>query len=150
MKPTRQFFLEANPNPERQGCPDEKTLKDIAENRLPADHPARLHLASCSPCFAEFRSFKGQFEAKRAVATENSGVGYRGLLARGGRPLRSEDHRQEVRWKRCNESDAETRLSNWPRWTGQLISSTMELSVAEPIRTRLRRSRFLPPLCICT
>lgn len=65
MKPTRQFFLEANPNPERQGCPDEKTLKDIAENRLPADHPARLHLASCSPCFAEFRSFKGQFEAKR-------------------------------------------------------------------------------------
>jgi hypothetical protein len=66
VKPTRQFFLEANPNPERQGCPDEKTLKDIAENRLPADHPARLHLASCSPCFAEFRSFKGQFDAKRA------------------------------------------------------------------------------------
>ena len=66
MKPTRQFFLEANPNPERQGCPDEKTLKDIAENRLPADHPARLHLASCSPCFAEFRSFKGQFETRRA------------------------------------------------------------------------------------
>ncbi len=66
MKPTRQFFLEANPNPERQGCPDEKTLKDIAENRLPADHPARLHLASCSPCFTEFRSFKGQFEDKRA------------------------------------------------------------------------------------
>jgi len=66
VKPTRQFFLEANPNPERQGCPDEKTLKDIAENRLPADHPARLHLASCSPCFAEFRSFKGQFETKRS------------------------------------------------------------------------------------
>jgi hypothetical protein len=66
VKPTRQFFLEANPNPDRRGCPDEKTLKDIAENRLPADHPARLHLASCSPCFAEFRSFKGQVEAKRA------------------------------------------------------------------------------------
>src|SRR6266700_4330331 len=66
VKPIRQFFLEANPNPERQGCPDEKTLKDIAENRLPADHPARLHLASCSPCFAEFRSFKEQFEAGQA------------------------------------------------------------------------------------
>src|ERR1700757_977288 len=66
VKPIRQFFLEANPNPERQGCPDEKTLKDIAENRLPTDHPARLHLASCPPCFAEFRSFKGQFEDKRA------------------------------------------------------------------------------------
>ena len=66
MKPIRQFFLEANPNPKREGCPDEKTLKDIAENRLPADHPARLHLASCSPCFAEFRSFKVQFENARS------------------------------------------------------------------------------------
>ncbi len=66
MKPIRQFFLEANPNPERHGCPDEKTLKDIAENRLPANHPARLHLASCSPCFAEFRSFKAQVGEARA------------------------------------------------------------------------------------
>jgi hypothetical protein len=66
VKPIRQFFLEANPNPERQGCPDEKTLRDIAENRLPADHPARLHLASCSPCFAEFRSFKVQVENARS------------------------------------------------------------------------------------
>ena len=67
MKPIRQFFLEANPNPERQGCPDEKTLKDIAENSLPLKHPARLHLASCSPCFAEFRSFKEQYDAARSL-----------------------------------------------------------------------------------
>ena len=67
MKPIRQFFLEANPNPERQGCPDEETLKDIAENKLPLKHPARLHLASCSPCFAEFRSFKEQYDAARSL-----------------------------------------------------------------------------------
>lgn len=66
MKSIRQFFLEANPNPQREGCPDEKTLRDIAENRLPPDHPARLHLASCSPCFAEFRSFKAEADAMRA------------------------------------------------------------------------------------
>jgi hypothetical protein len=71
VKPIRQFFLEANPNPERQGCPDEKTLRDIAENRLPADHPARLHLASCSPCFVEFRSFKVQFENARSSRRRN-------------------------------------------------------------------------------
>jgi len=71
VKPIRQFFLEANPNPERQGCPDEKTLKEMAENRLPADHPARLHLASCSPCFAEFRSFKLQFENGRSLWRRN-------------------------------------------------------------------------------
>ena len=67
MKPIRRFFIEANPNAERQGCPDEKTLKDIAENRLPLKHPARLHLASCSPCFAEFRSFKEQYDAARSL-----------------------------------------------------------------------------------
>ena len=67
MKPIRQFFLEANANPERQGCPDERTLKDIAENKLPLRHPARLHLASCSPCFAEFRSFKEQYDAARSL-----------------------------------------------------------------------------------
>lgn len=66
MKSIRKFFLEANPNPRREGCPDEKTLKDIAENRLPPDHPARLHLASCSPCFAEFRSFKAEVDAARS------------------------------------------------------------------------------------
>jgi hypothetical protein len=67
VKPIRQFFLEANPNPERQGCPDEKTLKDMAENKLPLKHPARLHLASCSPCFAEFRSFKDQYDVSRSL-----------------------------------------------------------------------------------
>jgi hypothetical protein len=67
VKPIRQFFIEANSNPERQGCPDEKTLKDIAENRLPLKHPATLHLASCSPCFVEFRSFKEQYDAARSL-----------------------------------------------------------------------------------
>jgi hypothetical protein len=67
VKPIRQFFLEANPNPERQGCPDEKTLRDIAGNNVPLKHPARLHLASCSPCFAEFRSFKEQYDAARSL-----------------------------------------------------------------------------------
>jgi hypothetical protein len=65
VKTIRQFFLEANPNPQRRGCPGEKTLKDIAENKLPLKHPARLHLASCSPCFAEFRSFRQQYDAAR-------------------------------------------------------------------------------------
>jgi hypothetical protein len=58
----KDFFLEANPNPERIGCPEERTLRAIAEDRLPASHPARLHLASCSECFAEFRGFKGDWE----------------------------------------------------------------------------------------
>jgi hypothetical protein len=61
----KDFFLEASPNPERIGCPEERTLRALAENRLPASHPARLHLASCSECFAEFRGFRGDWEHSR-------------------------------------------------------------------------------------
>jgi len=61
----KDFFLEANPNPERIGCPEEQTLRALAEDRLPASHPARLHLASCSECFAEFRGFRGDWEQTR-------------------------------------------------------------------------------------
>ena len=61
----KDFFLEANPNPERIGCPEERILRALAENRLPASHPARLHLASCSECFAEFRGFRGDWEQSR-------------------------------------------------------------------------------------
>ena len=61
----KDFFLEANPNPDRIGCPEERTLRALAEDRLPASHPARLHLASCSECFAEFRGFRGDWEQAR-------------------------------------------------------------------------------------
>jgi hypothetical protein len=61
----KDFFLEANPNPDRTGCPDEGTLQALAEGRLPTSNPARLHLASCSDCFAEFRGFKGDWEQMR-------------------------------------------------------------------------------------
>lgn len=59
----RKFFLRANPNPNREGCPGSAVLKAIAENTLAPNHPARLHLADCSPCFAEFRQYKD--DAKR-------------------------------------------------------------------------------------
>ena len=54
----KDYFLEANPNPARKGCPDEKTLQGIAEDKLPVSHPARLHLSSCSECFAEYRGYR--------------------------------------------------------------------------------------------
>ena len=63
----RQFFLEENPNPERIGCPPEETLKAAAENRLPANDPARLHMAHCSECFAEYRGYRLDWENKRAA-----------------------------------------------------------------------------------
>ena len=52
------FLLEAFPNPERKGCPDEQTLKALAEGRLEANHPAALHVGSCSECYSEFRNHR--------------------------------------------------------------------------------------------
>ncbi len=57
----KDYFLEAHPNPERIGCPDEKTLKALAEDCLPLEHPARLHLASCSECVAEYLGYRGEW-----------------------------------------------------------------------------------------
>jgi hypothetical protein len=63
----KDYFLEANPNPERVGCPDEATIKALAEDRLPVRHPARLHMAACSECFAEYRGFRFRWmDARKA------------------------------------------------------------------------------------
>jgi hypothetical protein len=61
----REYFLEANPNPERIGCPPEAKLKLAAENHLPVNDPARLHLASCSECFAEYRGYRLDWQTEQ-------------------------------------------------------------------------------------
>jgi len=69
----KDYFLEANPNPERVGCPDEATIKALAEDRLPVSHPGHLHLAECSECFAEYRGCRMKWmdarKARRRVLT---------------------------------------------------------------------------------
>jgi hypothetical protein len=52
------FLLEAFPNPERKGCPDEKILRAFAEDRLPPGSPTLQHVASCSECYAEYRHYR--------------------------------------------------------------------------------------------
>lgn len=64
--PAREFFLKANPNPRREGCPGKEVLRAIAANKLSETDPARLHLASCSPCFSEFRAFKEALSQKKS------------------------------------------------------------------------------------
>jgi hypothetical protein len=53
-----EFLLEAFPNPERKGCPDESVLKALAEGRLPSNDPVGLHVGSCSECYAEYRHYR--------------------------------------------------------------------------------------------
>ena len=76
----KEFFLEAFPNPERTDCPAEEVLRSLAEGRLPPGHSALLHIASCSECFREYRSFcfelqdaQDQGTAKSAAAGTKTG-----------------------------------------------------------------------------
>jgi hypothetical protein len=61
----REFFLRGNPNPNRDGCPGPAILIAIAEDKLTPSDPARLHLASCSPCFAEFRELRESYDKQK-------------------------------------------------------------------------------------
>lgn len=53
-----EFLLEAFPNPERKGCPDEGALKALAEGRIPSNDLVGLHVGSCSECYAEYRHYR--------------------------------------------------------------------------------------------
>lgn len=68
----KNYLLKAFPNPEREGCPDEETVKALAERRLPLNQPAMLHIASCSECYAEYRHIRmDRVEAVRASNMNN-------------------------------------------------------------------------------
>ena len=58
----RQGLAKEFPNPERIGCPGSSLLKGIAQGKvsLTETEPWLDHLGSCSPCFQEFRAFRGQ------------------------------------------------------------------------------------------
>jgi hypothetical protein len=53
-----EVFARANPNPERQGCPSDEVLEELALRRRPIDDPGYEHLGQCSPCYRTFRQFQ--------------------------------------------------------------------------------------------
>jgi hypothetical protein len=57
--PVENAYLTAYPNPNRIGCPGGKVLRGLADRTLAISHPARMHIAQCSPCFQEFREIEG-------------------------------------------------------------------------------------------
>ena len=58
-------YLNAHPNPERVGCPGRDILRRLATKEMPISHPAREHIARCSPCFQEFREIQREMKARR-------------------------------------------------------------------------------------
>jgi hypothetical protein len=60
------FLLERFPNPERIGCPDDKTLRAFAEDRLPPGSSPLDHVSSCSECYAEYRHYRQDWKEAEA------------------------------------------------------------------------------------
>jgi hypothetical protein len=65
LDPFKQAFLNAFPNPDRIGCPDQQTLKALARRKLPLNHPAQIHISQCSPCFREVLAYQAQWQRGR-------------------------------------------------------------------------------------
>lgn len=66
----RQGLATEFPNPERIGCPGNALLKSIAQGKvsLTEAEPWLDHLGSCSPCFQEFKEFRGRSAIRRRRA----------------------------------------------------------------------------------
>lgn len=65
-----QFFLEAFPNPDRIGCPDEDAFEVLAENGPGPDDPVLHHVASCSECYREYRHYRREHAERKAGLTQ--------------------------------------------------------------------------------
>ncbi len=63
----------ANPNPERTGCPSRDVLVALARRERMADDPAYEHLIKCSPCYREVRAIQ-QAAGERRVPAARSRV----------------------------------------------------------------------------
>ena len=66
----KEYLLTAFPNPQRKDCPDEDTLKALAERRLALSDPALVHVASCSPCFEEYLDYCQDWQERGGKSAE--------------------------------------------------------------------------------
>ncbi len=67
-----EFFLEAFPNPERVGCPDEDAMQALAENGPVANDPVLQHVASCSECYREYGHLRREHSERKARLSSSS------------------------------------------------------------------------------
>ncbi len=61
----QQAFLDAFPNPNRTGCPNDKVLQSLAANKSPVNDEADAHIAQCSPCARQILAFREEIRKRR-------------------------------------------------------------------------------------
>ncbi len=63
----RSYLSEAFPNPDRQGCPPDASLRSLAFNPTQSEHTVTEHLAVCSPCFRRYSEFLALLKSQRVA-----------------------------------------------------------------------------------
>jgi hypothetical protein len=71
LRAAREYARSAFPNPDRVGCPGRSRLEALARDHCrPTDEAEDVqHVATCSPCFAEYETVRRAWKRRRAVAT---------------------------------------------------------------------------------
>ena len=62
-----ELFGGANPNPDRIGCPPREVLSSLSRRERPIGDSAYEHLATCSPCYQEFRALQEGHRSQHGV-----------------------------------------------------------------------------------
>jgi hypothetical protein len=62
----REYIKAAYPNPDRKGCPGRNRLTILARRKQPPLNEELDHIATCSPCFAEYHAIRKAW--KRTLA----------------------------------------------------------------------------------
>src|SRR4051794_21475768 len=78
----QQSILRSYPNPNREGCPGDAVVREVAARDELKEDPPWEHITHCSPCYAEFIEYKEQFH--NAFADEKSRISRRVVVVGGG------------------------------------------------------------------
>ena len=70
----RQAALSNYPNPDRVGCPDQKTLEAVARRQVPMMDPVIDHVWQCSPCAQEVTRLRGAASRKKRYWVAAAGM----------------------------------------------------------------------------
>ena len=62
---SRSYLSEAFPNPQRNGCPADSDLRQMAEHPKESDAPISQHLTCCSPCFNRYMDLLGELKKRK-------------------------------------------------------------------------------------
>ena len=69
----RPYLSEAFPNPDRQGCPPDASLRSLAFNPNEVEPAVTEHLAVCSPCFKRYSELLAELKSRREAKQGFSG-----------------------------------------------------------------------------